>query len=124
MKTSATIVGRQRKILKLDWLKRSKTVPGKRNLDQKINGTKPHIWSSSINFRFSGIKPTKTSKKDHSFYNTVTLKNLTHFTNLNSLNMIKNILLRYSQKRYSLYKFSSKHDSGWCQKKTFLLHHF
>ena len=50
------------------------------NLDQKINDSKPLIWSylsiAIINFRFFGrvSKPTKTSNKDHSFYNTVSLK--------------------------------------------------
>ena len=45
------------------------------------------------------------------------LKNLTHFTNLNSLNIAKSILPHHSQKPYSLYKFSSKYVSGWRQKK-------
>ena len=41
---SATIVVGQRQIcLKLQWLKRPKTVPRKRNLDQKINDSKPHF---------------------------------------------------------------------------------
>ena len=31
------------KNLKLHWLKRPKAVPKKRNLDQKINYSKPHI---------------------------------------------------------------------------------
>ena len=38
---------------------------------------------------------------------------------LNSLNFVKNIFLQHHQKPYSLYKFSSKHVSGWCQKKLF-----
>ena len=42
-------------------------------------------------------------------------KNAFHFTNLNSLNIIKNMLLQDSQKRYSLYKFSSKPVSDGCQ---------
>ena len=44
-------------------------------------------------------------------------KNLTHFTNFSSLNIIENILPQHSEKPYSLYKCSSKHVSGWCQKK-------
>ena len=46
------------------------------NLDQKINDTKPFIWSClSINFRFSGrfSKPTKTINKDLSHNNTVSV---------------------------------------------------
>ena len=44
-------------------------------------------------------------------------KNLTHFTNLNSLDIENNMLLQHSQKPFSLYKFSSQHFSVWCQKK-------
>ena len=57
---------------KKNWLKSSKTIPKKWNLDQKINDTKPLIWSClSINFRFSGrfSKPTKTINKDLSHNN-------------------------------------------------------
>ena len=49
-------------------------------------------------------------------------QNPTHFTNLNSLNIIRNVLLQHSQKPYSLYnllkftQFPSKHVSGLCQK--------
>ena len=44
-------------------------------------------------------------------------KNPTHFTNLSSFNIVKNILLQHSQKRYSLYKFSANYVSGWRQRK-------
>ena len=44
-------------------------------------------------------------------------KNLTHFTNLNSLHIENNMLPRYYQKSFSFYKFSSKHISVWCHKK-------
>ena len=49
-------------------------------------------------------------------------ENLIHFTNLNSLDIENNMLPKHSQKRFSLYKFPSKHVSVWCQKKiaTFL----
>ena len=46
----------RQKILKLLWLKSTKTVPEKRNLDQKINESKLHIRCLSINFRFSSTK--------------------------------------------------------------------
>ena len=55
---------------------------------------------------------TKTSKKDHTFYNTVSLNN---FTNRNSLDIENNILPQHSQKPFC--KFSSRHVSVWCQKK-------
>ena len=48
-------------------------------------------------------KPTKTSKKGTS----PSSRNLTHFTNLNSLSIIKHTLPQHSQ----------KHTSGWFQKK-------
>ena len=46
-------------------------------------------------------------------------RNLTHITNLNSLYIKNNILLKRCQKPFSLYKFSSKHVSIWCQKDIF-----
>ena len=44
-------------------------------------------------------------------------KNLTHFTNLNSLDIENNILPQHSQKPFRLYIFSNKHVSVWFQKK-------
>ena len=45
--------------------------------------------------------------------------------NLNSLDIENNMLLQHSQKLFWIYeKFSSKHVSVWCQKKTFVLHRF
>ena len=49
----------------------------------------------------------KLAKKITPFTIKLRSKNLLHFTNVNSLNIIKNILPQHSQ----------KHDSGWCQKK-------
>ena len=44
-------------------------------------------------------------------------KNLIHFTNLNLLNIVKNILPQHSQKAYSPYKFSTlQHVSGFQKK--------
>ena len=66
------------KITLAKMLQKSTKKKKKRNLDQKINDSKPLISSClSINFTFSGrvSKPTITSNKDHSFYNTVLLKN-------------------------------------------------
>ena len=51
-------------------------------------------------------------------------KHFTHFMNLNSLDIENNMLSKHCQKSFSLYKFSRKHVSVWCQKKTFALHHF
>ena len=73
-----------------------------------------------FNFRFSNwsLKVNKNERKRYSYYNTVSLKKLhTHFMNLNSLDIEKNMLLQHSQKPFWLYKFSSKHVSVWCQKK-------
>ena len=44
-------------------------------------------------------------------------KNLAHFTNFISLNIVKKHTPQHSQKSYSLYKFSRKHVSGCSQKK-------
>ena len=77
----------------------------------------------------------KTSQRDYSFYNTVSLKNFTHFTNLNSFEIENNMLRNHSQKAFSVYKIFSKHVSVWCQEKhlhctiswrprTTLLNHF
>ena len=45
-------------------------------------------------------------------------KNLTHFMNLNSLDIENNMLPQHSKKSFGLhYKFSSKHVSVWLQKK-------
>ena len=43
-------------------------------------------------------------------------KNLTHFTNLNSIDIENNKLPKLNQKRFSLYTFCSKHISVLCQK--------
>ena len=44
-------------------------------------------------------------------------KNLTHFTNLNSIDIENNMLLQHSQKPFWLYKFFSNYVAVWCQKK-------
>ena len=68
---NAIMVGRRRKILKLHWLKDPKTVQKNEILDHKINDSKPHNWSSSSNFKFSGRKFQSQQKLE---------KNITHFT--------------------------------------------
>ena len=108
------------KKLKLHWLKRPKTVPKKQNLDQKIIDSKSHIWSFFVlisDFLAKVSKLTKLAKKITHFTIQFRSTTLTHFTNLKSLNIVKNILPQHSQKPYSLYKFSSKHVSGCYQKK-------
>ena len=45
------------------------------------------------------------------------IKNLNHFAKLISLNISKNVLPQHSQKSFSLYRFTSKHVSGFFQKK-------
>ena len=47
----------RRETLKAHWVKRSKTVQKRpRNMNQKINHSKHHIWSLSFTFRFSARK--------------------------------------------------------------------
>ena len=73
-----------------------------------------------LNFRFSSRKyqsPQKLAKKFTYFTIQFHSKNLTHFTNLNSLDIESNMLWQHSQKPFWLYKYSSKHISVWCQKK-------
>ena len=72
-----------------------------------------------LNFRFSSKKyqsPQKLAKKFTHFTIQFHSKNLTHFTNLNSLDIESNMLPQHSQKPFWLYKYSSKHISVWCQK--------
>ena len=95
----------RRKTLELHLLKSPKTVP-----KTEIWIRKSHIWSLSTNFRFFGGKSQsqqKLAKTITYFITQFRSKNLTYFTKLNSLNVIKNILSQRSQ----------KHVSDWCQKK-------
>ena len=59
----------------------------------------------------------KQSKKITHFTMKFRSKKLIHFMNLTSLNIAKNILSQHNQKPDSLDKLSSKHVSGWFQKK-------
>ena len=73
-------------------------------MDQKINDSKPHIWS----FRFFQIlisdflgrkseSQQKLVKKIAHFTIQFRSINLTHFTNLNSFSILENILPQQSQ---------------------------
>ena len=96
-------------------------------MKQKVNDSKPHISSLTFDFRLCSKKSPnqqKLAKQVTHFTIKFRSKNLAHFTNLNSLNIIKNILPRHSQNPYSLYKFSSKNVSGWSQKKNISLSPF
>ena len=63
VKMSATMVGQRKKIKRKHWLKRSKAVPKRRNLDQNIYDSNSHIWSSFLKNIISAIKLYK--KKYH-----------------------------------------------------------
>ena len=66
-----TIVSWRRKINKKHWLKRpAKHSPKKQNLDQNINDSKSH----NLEFFFWKCYFGHNSRKDHTFYNTVSLK--------------------------------------------------
>ena len=91
----------------------------KKKLEQKINDSKVRIWSLSINFRFSGRKSQsqqKLAKRITHFTMQFPSENPTYFTNFDTVNIMKNLLPQHSQKSFSLYKFSTKHVSGWYQK--------
>ena len=78
------------------------------------------LWTSSEFFRFSSRKSQsqeKLAKKITHFSKRFNSNYLTCFINLNSLDIGNNILPKHNKKRSSLYKFSSKHVSVWCQKK-------
>ena len=73
-----------------------------------------------FDFRFSRRKSQSQQKlliKITYFAIQVCSKHLTHFMNLNSLDNENNMLSKHFQKSFSLYKFSRKHVSVWCQKK-------
>ena len=61
-------------------------------------------------FVAENLKANKTSKKDHSFCNTVSLKKPHSF-------YVSQLFWNWSHKSFSVYKLSSKHVSIWCQKK-------
>ena len=90
----------RRETLKAHWVKRPKIVQKRlRNMNQKINHSKHDIWSLSFTFRFSARKSQSQqnlSKKITHFTIQFFPKNLTRFTNLNSLNSVKNILRQHS----------------------------
>ena len=75
-----------------------------------MTDSKPHIWSLTFNFRLFSRK----SQSQQKLTKTMTL-------------LQTSLILRSSKgkkytpstqlKTHSLYKFSSKHVSGWCQKK-------
>ena len=57
-----------------------------------------------LDFLAESLKANKTSKKRPNFKIQIGSKNLTYFKNLNSLNIMKNILPQHNQ----------KHVSSWC----------
>ena len=61
-----------------------------------INDSKPHIWSLLISGQ-------KLAQKNTHFTTQFCSKDLAHFTNLNSFNIVKNILPQHSQKPYFTY---------------------
>ena len=74
-------------------------------------------WTLSefyFNFQISEKYPSQKTqaKKIPHFTMQFFSKNLTNFTNLNSLNIEINMLRQYSQKPFWIYKFSSTHASG------------
>ena len=73
-----------------------------------------------FDFRFSRRKSQSQQKlliKITYFAIQVRSKHLTHFANLNSLDIENNMPPKHCQKPFSLYKFFRKHVCVWCQKK-------
>ena len=78
------------------------------------------IIRNSFYSRFSSRKSQsqqRLAKKIAHFTIQLRSKNLTHFTQFNSLDIENNMLPKHRQKSLSLWKFSSKHVSIWSQKK-------
>ena len=75
-------------------------------------------WTSSEFFLISGLlaESLKAKKITH-FIIQFCSKNLTHFTNLNSLDIENNILLQHSPEPFLVYSFFRKDVSVWCPKK-------
>ena len=104
VKMSATIVGRRRKILKLHWIKRPKTVPQKSKFGPE-NKLFKISYQEFINFRFSVRKSQsqqKLAKKVTHFTIQFQSKNLIYFT---KLNIVKKIFSRNTTKNLSLQFF-------------------
>ena len=103
--------------------KTPKNSPKKQYLGEKINYLKPHIWSLSFDYTFSSRKCQGQQKL---------AKMITHFTiPFRSKNRFAYLFYEHQltqhYKKYtfstqsqipSLYKFSRKHISGWCPKKS------
>ena len=85
-------------------------------------------WISSefiFTFRFSNRKSQsqqKLAKKITNFTTQFGSKNLTNFTNLNSIYIEKSMVSQHSQKSLSLYNFPA--NTWFVSEKTFALHHF
>ena len=87
---------------------------------------RPHVPVDIIRFFLIFSLPSRKSQSQQQLAKKIThftiqfrSKHLTHFANLNSLDIENNMLPQHSQKPFWLYKFSSKHVSVWCQKKYF-----
>ena len=131
------MVSRQLKIKRKHWLKHPKAVPQKTKFVPKYRCYwKYYFWHTTFTlihmFQRTSSKffvlisdfleeSLKTKKKllikITYFTIQVCSKHLTHFTNLNSLDIENNILPKHCQKYFWLYKFLKKHVSVWCQKK-------
>ena len=129
---STTMVGQRRKILELHWIKRPKTVLQKTKFgpENKWFKTSENKWLKTsyldfINFRFSGRKSQsqqKLAKKITHFEIQFRSKNLTHFRDLNSFNII-NKILQHSQTPYFIY-FPANMFLVGVRKTSFALHLF
>ena len=80
-----------------------------------------------FNFRFSSRKfqgQQKLAKKTAHFTTQFCSKNVTHFTNLDSLDIENNMLPQTQLKTFLTLRIFSKRVSVLCQKKIFVLHLF
>ena len=82
----------------------------------------PHVPVDIIRVFFipefvaENLRANKNQQKDHSLYNTVSLKKPHSFYESQLFWNWKQYAPKHSQKTFSVYKFSSKNVSVWCQK--------
>ena len=105
------------KNFKITLAKTSKNSPKKCNLNQKINYSYPHIWRLSFNFRLS-IKKSQRQQKlvKKIIHLTISFqsKSITYFTNLSSLNFVKNILTQHNRKLTHFTNFPTNFPANIC----------
>ena len=85
---------------------------GFENLPENLKLIDKHAYLIISDFRVESQSQEKLATNITYFTIQFWSKNVTHFTNINSLNIIKNRIPQYNQKPFSFYIFSCKPVSG------------